>query len=492
MTAWSDNAAAASTRRSLAASFAEKYALLLLNTGGTMVLARLLTPAEVGLYAVGAVVAGLAQVLRDFGVGAWVVQEKQLTADKLRAALGVSLLVGWSLAAIVYGAAWPVAAFYGEPQLQPVLQLLAINFVLLPFSALAMPCLRRALRFGAILFINLSQTCVQLGCAIWLAWRGFGHLSLVWAAVAGTATVVLATLACRPRHLPWLPGWRGTARVWRFGAVATGGTVIDEAGVAAPDLIVGKLIGVAGVGLFGKAVGVVNVFNQLVTAAISPVIFPLFSAQARHGADLRQAYLATVSYMAALAWPFFGAVALLAPAIVRGLYGPQWAAAAPLVRTLCLASAVYSLFSMARYLFVAMGEVGGQARLDATAVPVRIAALLLAAPFGLAWVAWAVVAGAVFRSWLTYRLLNRLVGVHWRQLGAACRKSAAIAGASLAGPGAVVAWADGTALQLAAGGGSAVLGWLLAVLLVRHDLADECRLAGRRARSWLAPTSGSR
>lgn len=480
------------TRRSFAMSFAEKYALLTLNTGGTMVLARLLTPAEVGLYAIGAVLAGLAQVLRDFGVGAWLVQEKLLTREKMRAALGVSLLVGWSLAAVVYGASGPVATFYGAPQLQAVLQLLAMNFVLLPFSALAMPCLRRQLRFGAILVINLTQTCVQLGCAIWLAWRGFGHLSLVWGAVAGTATVVLATLACRPRDLPWLPGWRGMRSVWRFGLVATGGTVIDEAGVAAPDLVIGKLIGVAGVGIFGKAMGVVNVFNQLVTAAVSPVIFPLFSAQARHGADLRQAYLTTASYMTALAWPFFGCMALLAPAVVRVLYGPQWDAAAPLIRIICLASALYSVFSMARYLFVAMGEVGAQARLDATAVPVRIAALLLAAPFGLFWVAWAVVAGAVFRCWLTYRLLSRLNGVHWRQLGAGCGKSAMVSVVTIATCALALAWVDGTGERLLAGAGSALLAWLSAVVLVRHEVGTECRRIVRGARCWLAQPSRSK
>lgn len=55
-------------------SFAEKYTLLVLTTAGAMVLSRLLTPAEIGLYSVGAVLVGLAQVVRDFGVGLYVIQ----------------------------------------------------------------------------------------------------------------------------------------------------------------------------------------------------------------------------------------------------------------------------------------------------------------------------------------------------------------------------------------------------------------------------------
>lgn len=480
MPALLDNTSAGRARLSFLASFAEKYTLLLLNTAGAMILARLLTPADIGLYAIGAVLAGLGQVVRDFGVGAWLVQEQQLDLDKLRAALGMSMLVGWLLAALVF-AAGPLAAwFYGEPRLQTVVQLLAVNFVLLPFSALALPCLRRQLRFAAIFAINLSQTVAQLVCGAWLAWLGFGYLSLVWGALAGAAAGLLASLCCRPAELPWLPGWRGSAAIWRFGSVATGGTVIDEAGVAAPDLVIGKLIGVAEVGIFGKAMGVINVFNQLVTAAVSPVIFPLYAARARQGADLCAAYLTTASCVTALAWPFFGCMALLAPAIVRTLYGDQWHAAVPLVRVLCIGAALYSSFGMARYLLVAMGEVGAQARLDATAVPLRIAALLLASPFGLLWVAWAVVAAALFRSWLTYRALHRLAGVHWRPLLAALRKSAAIALVCLAGPLLAQMFIAVPWLQLPTGAAGCAALWLLAVMLSGHELAAECRHAGSK------------
>jgi O-antigen/teichoic acid export membrane protein len=476
-------------RMSFLFSFAEKYTLLLLNTAGAMVLARLLTPSEVGVYAVGAVLVGLAQVLRDFGVGPYVIQEKELTDEKLRAALGTSLIVAWLLAALVLVAGGPAARFYHEPRLQTVLQLLSINFLMIPFSAVALPYLRRQMRFSAIFAINASQCSAQLLCSVVMAALGFGYLSLVWGAVAGTTAALLASVCCRPRGLPWLPAVRGIRRILSFGSISTAGTLIDEAGVAAPDLIIGKMLGVADVGIFGKAMGVVNVFNQLVTGAISPVIFPLFSAQARDGQDLRLAYLRTASYMSALAWPFFSFVALMAPAIVRVLYGDQWDAAVPLIRIICIASALYSVFSMARYLFVAMGEVKAQAKLDALAVPVRIVAVLAAAPFGLYWVGWAVVLGAVFRSGLTYFYLRHFTGMHLTSLLASVRRSALVTAASLAGPLAVTAWQpDKVAhplLQLAAGGSMGFALWLAAILFFQHELAAECTLAGRKAMSML-------
>ena len=187
-------------RLSFLFSFGERYTSLLVNTVGAMVLARLLTPAEVGVYAVGAVLVGLAQVLRDFGVGTYVIQEKQLDQEKLRAALSTSMLVAWLLAALVLAASGPAARFYDEPRLRTVMQLLAINFVLIPFSAVALPYLRRQMRFKAIFAINASQCVAQVLCSIVMAALGFGYLSLAWGAVAGAAAALLASLCCRPPH----------------------------------------------------------------------------------------------------------------------------------------------------------------------------------------------------------------------------------------------------------------------------------------------------
>ncbi|MYM35010.1 oligosaccharide flippase family protein [Duganella sp. FT94W] len=472
-------------RRSFLFSFAEKYTLLVLNTAGAMVLARLLTPAEVGIYAIGAVLVGLVQVLRDFGVGSYIIQAKVLDEEKLRAALCVSMLLAWTLALMVLIASYAAAWFYREPRLQTVLQLLSINFVLMPFSAIALPYLRRKMRFSAIFAINASQCATQLLCSTVLAARGWGHLSLVWGAVAGAVVTLLVVMCCRPAGLPWLPARRGVREILSFGYVSTAGTLMDEAGVAAPDLIIGKMTGLAEVGIYGKAMGVINVFNQLVTSAISPVIFPLFSAQSREGRDLKQAYLTTASYVTVLAWPFFGFVALMAPALVRVLYGGQWDAAAPVIRVICLGSAVYSVFSMARYLLVAMGAVKTQARLDAMAVPVRVLAVLVAAPFGLYWVGWAVVVGAVFRSGLTLFCLRRLTGVHAMALLAATWRSAVVAGVCMAGV-ATVRWsAAGEAAQLLLATAVCVPLWLAAIHAVRHELASESTVAARKALALL-------
>ncbi|MGK5030057.1 lipopolysaccharide biosynthesis protein [Janthinobacterium sp. DSP2-3-3] len=487
------------TRHSFFFSFAEKYTVLLLGIIATMVLSRLLTPAEVGVYSLGAVLVALAQVVRDFGVGQYLIQEKQLDAVKLRAALATSLLVAWLLAGLVLLASAPLAQFYGEPRLTLVLRLLAINFLLIPFSALTLPMLRRQLRFRAIYAINAANSVINLLVAVLLALHGYSYMSMVWAALAGSCASLLVSLLVRPGDLPWLPGRRGMGAIARFGAYATGGGLVDEAGVAAPDLIIGKLIGIESLALFGKAQSVLNIFNQAITSAISPVVFPLFAARAREGGGqggqggAELVYLRTISYMTALAWPFFLFLACMALPLVKVLYGAQWIGCVPLIRIMCLSSAVYSMFSMARYLFVATGQLHAQVRLDACAGVMKVALLLAAAPFGLVAMAWAVVLSNVLRSWLNYGCLRRLSALDWRILARALRKSLLLCGISAVAPVAALLWLAPETPALLALMGTALatlLSWLAGLFLLKHELAGEFLLLQRKLSGrWLAVKS---
>ncbi|MBB3220078.1 lipopolysaccharide biosynthesis protein [Pseudoduganella umbonata] len=470
----------ASARRSLLVSFGERYTLLLFGVAGTMIIARILPPSEIGIFSIGAVLVGLAQVLRDFGVGQYVVASKTLTPDQLRAVLGVSVCSAWTLAGLVALLSGMTADFYDEPRLRDVMRLLALNFVLLPFTALTLSYLRRQLRVSGIYIINTTHSLVQLVSTVWLAACGYGCLSLAWGTVAAAVAGLLVSLPLRPADLPWRPSLQGARAVIGFGFYATGGNLVDEAGVAAPDLIIGKLLDAEAVATFGKAQALLNLFSQAVTSAVSPVILPMFARQARDGQDFRTSYLLTVSCMTAVAWPFFALLGTLALPTVNFVYGPQWDGAAPLIRIMCCSSALYSMFIMARYLFIATGHVREQARLDTLSVAFRVALLLPAALFGLYWVALAVAGSVVIRSWLTWGYLSRLAEINAADLLRAVRQSAALTLLTTLAPiGALFMMKSGP-VQLMVASICAVSLWLVGVVIFRHPLAEELELAWRK------------
>ena len=474
------------TRVSLLFSFVEKYLLVLLSLAGGMIISRLLTPTQAGIYSVAAVLLGVTQVLRDFGAGQYLVQERELTETKLRAVLGASFVFAWPLAALIALLGYPLASFYREPALAPLLQLLAVNFVLLPFSSVILPMLRREMRFGAICAINLSHGLCSVLVSVTLAWHGFGFMSMAWGSVAATSAALLVSLWLSPPRMPWLPARTGIRQVIVFGAYATGGHLIDEAGAAAPDLVIGKMIGMDAVGIFGKAIAVLAVFHKAITNAVTPVVYPLYASHVRGGGDARASYLRTVSYMTAFAWPFFACVAVMALPILRLLYGEQWDAAAPLIRIMCFSSAIYSISCMSRYFLVAIGQAASQARLDGMTVLLRIVLLIVAAPFGLSAVAWAIVGATVFRVTFTMRCLTQLGGISIAQVASASFKGLLLTGLAVLAPLSVLTLSpDSPALAVLAGVASVLL-WLAGIVLVRHPLIDELDLARRKLAAALS------
>ena len=109
-------------RRSLLYSFADSYLAIGLQTIGTLVMARLLTPAEAGVFAVASVFAALASTVRDFGVAEYLVQTEGLSSRKISAAMLANLGVSWAMAALLFLGSGALATFFRHPGVGEVMR----------------------------------------------------------------------------------------------------------------------------------------------------------------------------------------------------------------------------------------------------------------------------------------------------------------------------------------------------------------------------------
>lgn len=347
----------ASIRKSLAISFSEKYATLLIQFLSTLIIARLLTPDDIGLFTVGAAVVGFAHMIRDFGVSNYIVQEKDLTNERLKTAFGTTLIIAWSTAGVLFILSEPLGKFYNDNGVSKVISILAISFFFIPFSSTVLGLLRRELEFDKILLINLSSTFVHALVGCLLAFLSWGFESLAWATLASAATTVTASIILRPKRAVFTPSLRDFKRVFSFGSYATASSVTEEAGASAPDLAVGKMLGLSELGYYSRALGFVSIFNHAITSAISPIIVPAFAKTSRNEQQLKQSYLKAINYYSGLAWPFLIFVAAMASPLIQILYGEQWSASIELAQILCLAFFFKSLSAFSSQVLVATGQI---------------------------------------------------------------------------------------------------------------------------------------
>jgi O-antigen/teichoic acid export membrane protein len=481
-------------RRSLAFSLAEKYGSYALNLVGTVILARLLTPRDFGLFAVGMAVVALMDVFRDFGVGNYLVQEKQLNDQHVRAAftvtLGLSVLCALGL---LLGTA-AIAAFYDEPDLRRLMPLFAANFLLLPFAMPSISLLRRDMAFDAIAGINILAAVVQLAVVVGLAMLGHGFMSLGWATLASVLARTAAACAIRPCFGAWRPSLREWRRLTGFGAYSTATAIINVLHDTLPQVIIGRALGLAAVGLFSRATALCQLPDRLVINALNPVVLPALSEQARRGVDLKPVYLLALTHMSALQWPILLWLALLAEPIVLLLLGNQWLEVAPLVRIMALAAfALFPAF-MTYPTLVALGRIRDTLSMSLISLPPSMLLLLLAAPFGLRAVAAVQLVNLPLQVFVAVSFIRRRIGVSWAEIARAVRPSLVVAPCAAAVPAAAVALQGGFSfamplpVMVLASAGMAV-GWLAGLVLSDHPLLAELRngvrAVGRRI-SWSA------
>lgn len=377
----------ASFRVSLAYSYLNKYLTLVINFVTTIILARLLTPADIGIYSVAAVFIGLGHLLREFGINQYIIQEKDLTPDRIRAAFTLNLLFGWSVALILYFARAPIGNFYESEPVREVIGLLCINFLLVPVGAITFAYIRREMRFHHAMIIQVASALAAAVVALIAALAGEAYRSLVWSAIAGTLTSVVFTLIYRPPGVLLLPGFREIPHVFAFCRYSGSSALITHAGYTAPDWILGKVLDMSAVGIYSRALGTVSIFSKAFTEGLWGVVLPHFSKQHREGKIDKDQYLFLVACVTAIAWPFFSTLAVLSESLIRILFGETWLESVPVLRILCLHAFLTYTTALVDQVLISSGQIRTSFRIMFTIQILTIIAVLIFAVHGLVWVA---------------------------------------------------------------------------------------------------------
>lgn len=464
-------------RRSFLLSFADSYLAVLLQLASTVIVARLLTPAEVGVFAIAAVFSNLASAFRDFGVAEYLIQEKNLDSQKIRAAFGLNIIVSWLMAASLFLAAPIGASFYRERGVGEVMRVLALSFLILPFGAMVQSWFRRELNYKPIVIANAISGITAFVVVVSLALLGHGYMSMAWSAVAGIVSTVLVSLYFRPKDFPRWPGMKGMRGVFSFGKYAMSMYVLMQLGRGAAELIIGRVRGAADVGIFSRANGMVELFRRLLLKPALQVCLPFFAKTQREQGNVVSSFVSSTGLVTAVGWPFLAFLALTAYSVVRIVYGDQWMNAVPLAQVLCLACAIELMFLLAREALLACGRAQRASVLQLQIVAMQACGLLLVVPFGLPGAVWGLVTAAVAGLFVTQRHLSVAIGLRTSAIVRAVAPSAALTIWTVGplgicayfvpvGNGNYVAWA-------LLGSMATVLLWLVGLRFVRHPLWSE-------------------
>lgn len=467
-------------RRALGIGAVTQAIHFVLSFANVVIVSRLLKPEEIGIFSVAVSVLGLAHVLREFGVGDYLVQAAKVSRQQFRAAFTVALLTSWLVAALMFFGRIPMSRFYGNEGIAEVLLLLAFNFLILPFGTPVLAMLRRDMQFGSLAVVAIVGSLVQTGVTIGAAMAGQSYLSMAWGSIAMTLSKMLLVNFMRPGQTFIWPTFSGLGAAARFGSMTSTASIVRQLGSSAPDLIFGRTLGFSEVAFFSRGVGLPRMVVERLNALVRGVHFPSFASDLRKGGDPAAMYARASNYLLAVTAPALAVLAILSQPLILFVFGAQWERSVPIAAVICsslILTAPYVLYSQS---LLAAGKVSQYMRTEVAIQIARVLVLLTSIWLPLEQVVLLMSLSYLTEACVAQWALKQAFGLGWLTLMKAVWRALVLIPFAAAGPASLVlagwfyGFSDTHRLALLVGSSAlALAGWSMGVVLLGHPMQAE-------------------
>ncbi len=418
----------------------------LLRIGTIAALARILSPADFGLFATALLLEALASMVLQRGLGDALVQRPTLSAADAGTACTLLLVPGIVCAVLFFAFAPWLERVLALPELGPVLQVMSIAIPIEGMVQLYRSDASRHLEFEKMAYVDAIAAIIGNSLLpIALALAGCGYWALVAGIVVQAAMQLVGLARGRWRNYPLLFSMASVRRLFAFSALIGIWNIAGYCVQNIERLVLARVMGAEAVGYFSRARGFVGMFVEFYGMPVNQVLFPVLAKLQDDHVRLYKAYRHAIAFSALISLPSAVGVSALAAPLVALLLGDQWGEAVPLVRIMG-ANVFFMVMAMP---FVAI--VRGIGRLKETVlltvcqtIALVIGAIILY-PYGLVAIAWCTVfifaIGFVASNQILARKLKRPVADFYVPMRAALIMTLIVAGLwagfALVAPGAI-------------------------------------------------------
>ncbi len=305
-------------------SIVQNWGGKLLAFGLSILLARLLSPAEFGIASAAALILMLIPMIAEYGFGDAILQRQNLKREELNLPfyLSVSAAAMMVFASMVFSDR--IAMWLEVPGLSFYIVAVAATILINAPSAFQEAMYKRNLKFRTLAFRTFLTNLCGGTVAVAFAWYGFGIWSFVVSAYVSSLINML--------WLWWTPEWKPSLKIEvpafvqlaRFATPVVGQRLMDFAGSRFIDVLIISQFSLAMYGIYVVGARLYQTMMQLLQGAFSDVSLTVLSRIASDRQRMAEAYLKTIGLSASYIAPVFVLVAVLSPEICSVLYGAKW------------------------------------------------------------------------------------------------------------------------------------------------------------------------
>lgn len=378
-----------------------QFAAQALSWASTLLVIRLLVPADYGLMAMVQAITALLTILSGNSFAAALVRDEQDMVQRRAQIFGLLLLINLALALVQWGIAPWVARYYQHAQVAELLRVQALGFLCIPLIAMPNALASRHLDFASQGKANLIANIASAATTLATAYAGWG----VWALVAGQLSLLFVRAGLMALWVRWWVkpsfDFSGMGTTLRFGSHMMATSLIWFLYSQSDIFIGGRMLDAHALGLYSTALFLAQIPVSKLLPAINEVGYSAYARLQAEPELLRQKLLAAVALAALILLPIHAGLAALAWPFTQAILGTQWLAAAPFVAWLSLVMPLYTIQTL---LSPAINAQGNAHILTGNAA---LGVLLMPAAFALG-IVWDGAAGLIWAWLLAFPLYSAL------------------------------------------------------------------------------------
>ncbi len=383
----------------------------------TLVLARILTPAEVGIFAAGTVLSSFVLTLSEGGLRSALVQREHGLEDAANTVFWASLCAGllWALAA---AAAAPLVAWTFDSATAGLVAAASAGTILLhALTNVPDSLMQRRFDFRQRMIVQPSVVISFAVASVTFCSLGFG----IWGLVIGTYVSHLVWILTTWVLARWVPGrGRPSMQVWRemarFGIPLVLGAVVDKGRDVFETTVVGRALGATALGHYRYGRRLAALPGTAVIEVGSYVLFPAFSRIAGDAARLKSAFLRALRGLWCVAVPVAGLIVAVGEPAVVLLLGAPWRGAGVMFVALAGSGPGVAMAAVGLESIKGCGRTGLINWVTGLATVIGVGLLLALLPFGLTGVGLALSITSFISGLVSLLFARRLVDVSLREL----------------------------------------------------------------------------
>lgn len=332
--------------KNLVWDFFGKFSVQLIGFGISVLLTRLLSPAEFGVMGMAMAVIVIAHIFLDLGFNRAIIQQAEVTDTQYSTIFYLNVFIAILLTLICYGLASPMAQFYQQPLIKPVFRVLSVIFLINGLNLVPSAILYKRLQFKLNSVLNIISSLAGGLTGVYLAWKGYG----VWSLVVQSMLTSLLVLLTNFIYARWWPlrafSLAAIKPLWAYGSRMFASGLLDTVYTRLDIFIIGRLFTVSTLGFYTRAQSMDNFVRQLSVNSIMSALFPYIALQQHDRLQIGQLYKRYLHIISFIAIALSGTLFLGARYIFVILFSARWLYAAELFQLMSLIGFAWPVSSL--------------------------------------------------------------------------------------------------------------------------------------------------